>query len=1317
MALATGAVAPAGQNMIGRQSQNEGLPAAPAPGPVVVDGKLEDWDWSGRICSFADQGVRNRYAAETAAMWTPGALYLAIKRQDPTPLVNMVDPEFNLDDGWKGDSIQLRINTGDQTIWLTGWYYTPKKQAVLHLAYWKDRTNCRAGQDVLVFTATNDVAALGRGVEMAFRAEPDGKGYVQEIRLPWALLFKNVPAIGPGLPLQIGLEFFWGDPTGKTWPVHRYADNMQPGMTSREFYWSASKVWGEAALLAKGRLAPRQYISEADRLTGTLPLRVTVPKAAARVTLAINDAAGKRIRNLAGDLLPEDYTVATDRDTRTLEVPWDLLDDGGTLVPAGDYRVAGLTHGGLGAEYEMCFYNPGTPPWDTTAGNGAWGADHSVPLRVARAGDGMVVAWPFAEGGDGIIGIGPDDRKRWGEKRGAQLLAADADSLYAIPGGWHIKSDVLIRMTKKSGAYKPFQKDGQLRPFELPFKDLFGNEDFGPASLAVTDRQLIVLLRTKNEAANQCRLAFLDKDSAAVLKLVDTPPLVAIAAAADGTLFGMDTQAVYHIGAADGKLVRISTPGLAQPAALAVDNQANIVVADVGADMQVKAFTPAGQPAYTCGRKGSRPLRGKFDPQSMRAMSSVAVDQQGRVWVVENWEYPRRVSVWNPQDGSLVRDYIGNTGYAAVGTVLHDTNPNLAYVGPNELALDKTNRAWHLTQVLWVPDVAAGEGLAISAQDMAPGNHFTATVNGRPHEYYFSPPYRPYNGYVLYMECANGWQPVAAITTVGRVCRSFNGKGEVEHQPSGDFADLNAFDVVFWNDRNGDGKVQRAECEVVKTDEPPSKKQRGKAALPMSSGWGERMVTNFVFFMNGISKVAPLSFSAEGAPVFGPQSLTQMAFNDAGDFVPVAEENLLLCLNTGSSARKPAHLAGWDTQTGAQRWQYPNPYPGVHGSHRATMPQAGMLIGPLRICGVAQVNAEVGRVFLVRGNLGQDYFLTTDGLFIGAMFQDGRLPAERLPAKEEQLVGMPMEGFSHGGEPFNGWFGKQADGKIRMTTGFPRQAGMILTVNGLDSIRRFAGPALTIKVADLAAADRDNQARAAKAAPPAAYTVKRLAAPLKVDGVGGEWKDIPALEIARKGFPFKGAAKLAYDAQNLYLLYTVEDPSPWLNTGKDYTRLFKTGDAIDLQLCIDPKLTDRKKRRDPAAGDVRLLISQLDKKPVAVLMKPVDKDAPAGAAVQYQSPVGVKSFDCVELLRAAQIAVRKGDGQYTIEAALPLAALGLVPEKGFKLRGDLGFISSDEQGTLNVARTYWANKDTNLVNDLPQEAWLNPETWGLLIFE
>src|SRR5690606_38766639 len=121
----------------------------------------------------------------------------------------------------------------------------------------------------------------------------------------------------------------------------------------------------------------------------------------------------------------------------TLEVPWDGLDDHGQVVPAGAYRVRGLTHEGLGARYEMSFYNPGTPPWQTTDGSGAWGADHNPPRHVAAAGDWMIIGWEFAEGGSGIIGVDPAGRKRWGEKRGALALAADETYVYAIARSWH----------------------------------------------------------------------------------------------------------------------------------------------------------------------------------------------------------------------------------------------------------------------------------------------------------------------------------------------------------------------------------------------------------------------------------------------------------------------------------------------------------------------------------------------------------------------------------------------------------------------------------------------------------------------------------------------------------------------------------------------------------------------------------------------------------------------------------------------------------------------------------------------------------------
>jgi len=44
-------------------------------------------------------------------------------------------------------------------------------------------------------------------------------------------------------------------------------------------------------------------------------------------------------------------------------------------------------------------------------------------------------------------------------------------------------------------------------------------------------------------------------------------------------------------------------------------------------------------------------------------------------------------------------------------------------------------------------------------------------------------------------------------------------------------------------------------------------------------------------------------------------------------------------------------------------------------------------------------------------------------------------------------------------------------------------------------------------------------------------------------------------------------------------------------------------------------------------------------------------------------------------------------------------------------------VIADNQGLRTTARTYWMNKDTNLVSDEPLEAWLYPSNWGELAFE
>jgi hypothetical protein len=324
------------------------------------------------------------------------------------------------------------------------------------------------------------------------------------------------------------------------------------------------------------------------------------------------------------------------------------------------------------------------------------------------------------------------------------------------------------------------------------------------------------------------------------------------------------------------------------------------------------------------------------------------------------------------------------------------------------------------------------------------------------------------------------------------------------------------------------------------------------------------------------------------------------------------------------------------------------------------------------------------------------------------------MPGPALPDREEGLIGKSLAELTEGSEPFNGWFGKQADGKVRMLTGIPFQAGMIVEIHGLESIRRFQGPAFQVDQAALVRAELANATRAATAAQPKQFTLKRFSKPPTIDGSLNDWPGMPAFDIRREGFPGQARVRLAYDGEYLYLLFHVTDTSPWINRGKRFARLFKTGDAVDLQVSSTPNHCGAE---SPDSGDIRLLFAPFEGNPTCVLMKPVDKAAPSDKAYTYRSPVGQRQFDRVELLSEAQIAVEVEDQGYWLEAAVPLRRIGLSPAPDLVVRGDAGFISSNAQGTMNTARTYWSNQVTNLTSDEPSEAWLYPATWGEWKFE
>ena len=149
-------------------------------------------------------------------------------------------------------------------------------------------------------------------------------------------------------------------------------------------------------------------------------------------------------------------------------------------------------------------------------------------------------------------------------------------------------------------------------------------------------------------------------------------------------------------------------------------------------------------------------------------------------------------------------------------------------------------------------------------------------------------------------------------------------------------------------------------------------------------------------------------------------------------------------------------------------------------------------------------------------------------------------------------------------------------------------------------------------------------------------------------------------------------------------------------------------------LATDPNSDPQ--RKSPAAGDIRLLVSLVKGRPMAVLYRPVAASGKKNS-VLFESPLRSLRFDDVEdVSSSVQVAIgtkpgtNVGTGDF--EISIPLRVLGLSPTTGETLRGDIGLLRGD--GLRTTQRVYWSNKATGLVSDIPSEASLTPQLWGTL---
>lgn len=1333
--LVHGFVVLAQENMLGNQSQNEGFYAVPSMDKVVVDGDAQEWDLSGQIQSFGDFSIRNDYSIKTAAMWDDRNLYLFFEWRDPQPLNSQINGKETPDKGWRADAEQLRIKAGDDVFWLTFWSYLGEYNSLeyCHL----DPTDLWNSKylEYECMIASRKGTVLKHGVESAYRLMSDGKGFTHEVKIPWSLMHKTGHSMKGGDKIRLGLEFLWGDKTGKGWPAHKVVDNMQPGLTDREFYWVAKDVWGDLTLSEKSVPMQRRYVPKSRKKEGTIAVETEVPMDVVSFTLAIDDENGNRIRNLVGGESPELYTTEIlPNGKRKIGVMWDGKDHNNQYVNPGKYKVRGLfLDKELKGQYEMGFYNPGTPPWATLEGTGDWGADHYPIRKVISSGEHMILVSDFAEGGTATFAVNLKGQKMWGEIKGASFASANGNYFYSIPNDWGASGSQLLRLHAKSGKFASFVQGDSVLPMPLNLVDLYGIEmekdKHVPktVALAATDTYLLIL-------REDGMLYSVDPETGKVKKRIEfkkqTNDIKGFKIRRNN-LYYFEGNKLYTYDIEKNKHTPVSLEKEpSQPIDIAIDNSGNLYIADIGQNMQVTKYTEKGKLLNTIGKEGGRARAGKFEKEGMLAISSIEMDSSGKLWVAECSLLPRRVSVW-ATDGTYLCDYIGNTAYSGAYAWLHDNDPSKGYVEGNELSLDKKNHTWEMERVIINPqkgDVTVG----VPMGDLFENGHvFYSEASGKKYEYLVSPNNGSSALGVFMRERDEDWKAVSGVFRLSSITAMLKGGSLKDNLVSpcvGEYKDLNPADLAIWSDKNGDGKVQRKECEIV----PAKVKARikkdsndqgdpGEIALSIDGeGWYRRANPKDLSFLvsgkEGVFKVIPDHFTGDGAPVYSSTSWEKLPLEniEVEEVYPILETTTALAVGRGPGLPAPFEgpkdfkkwFFGFDTCTGKILWKYPSPYHQVHGSHSAPMPSPGLVIGATRVCGIIPDCGDAPAVFLVRGNLGEDYWFTTDGLYVSSFFKDCRLPGVSLPDTEEELRKMQMGVFSGSSEHFCGWAGRQEDGAIRMTCSIARQTSMIVKMEGLENIH-YIEPIMINVTNQLLHEAKWQELKEGEKHVSSSTLVANHALRSKDGRI--DWANIPqSVTMSREGLDEYADVKLCWDKNDFHVRFVIQDSSPWRNEINDFKNLFKGGDAVDV--CIRPSA--HRNDNNAVEGDVRFVCGPFNGANIVVEMREKASGHPDSEKHIYSSPVSTFVFESVIKTQNVQADIQTYSNKTEVTLAIPWTEIGINPQDGVTFKGDFGVILSNREGNSNVARIYWNNKNTNLIKDIPHEAKLEPSAWG-----
>lgn len=939
--LATGAHA--------QSARNERIFVVPAPAGVKIDGNLADWDKSGGVETFVTPETRAMISLKTYAMYDAQAYYLGAEVKDPTPMVNIHDPDINPGYAWDADAFQFRMFLNphfpgvdnapkDEVVHLLLWYYTNGKEPCLQMSYGMPMTGESRWKNGVV---------PHEFYQAAYIKDADGHGYSFEYRIPWSTLGDKFHPKAGDLTAAT-FQNLWGNNDGThTMGGGGWGYDM---MRSAGFPYQSSVCWGKAIFSEKGNL-PKALTQEGLEPVPPAPIKFTynLPKDGL-VSIALLDANGSPLRQIAA--------AAPRSKGQVIEV-WDGLDDKGDPLPPGEYKWKGLYHDPLKVEWKLSVHNSGNPGYPTPDGKGSWGADHGMPTCAAAAGNRMALGWEVGECGWAVIATDLDGNKQWGGRWQCLHMAADEKYVY-FQGGMADIGIMRARMAdgvqEKYGNKEQFcalptvtSKDGKTR--------MLGEKGSISGMVLSGDSLMYVACpRLEDTRDEGNRLAIVDRQSGLLhgtLTLTGADQhatLGNIALRNANELYAILGTQVVIVNLADGVCRPFAVTHLDTPTGVAADAAGNLYVSNRGKLQNISVFSTAGKYLRSIGKAGGRPGIGTWNGNGVLNPQEMAVDARGRLWVAEYTNTPKRISVWNTKNSKLVKDFFGGSAYSTY-VDMDPNDPTRVYCQGVQWKVNIDKGSWRPEAIFYPED---GGGSYTHVFTGPGGRQYAVTRN-----------------VTLLMRKGDRFVPIAGMMPLDTY------KAEPWYaQYQKDHPTLTS--TVFWSDTNGDG---RATPDELSAPTFPTNYWGGNA--------DEQLALYGSSQGNGLAyRLKPQTILPNGVPVYNPAQVEKFGTTGPG------YGNSVL----GDSAGKAVYFLGGGiygqkqypglckfNDDGKLSWGYWTVSTDWTDALKRGIAPKGTSWGTTRLMGKA------GDYLAALNYFGPIDLYTSDGLFVDKIYQDGRL--------------------------------------------------------------------------------------------------------------------------------------------------------------------------------------------------------------------------------------------------------------------------------------------------------------------------------------